>query len=97
MKITDFVKPGMMNRAHIEAAEKMLAPRESVLYAFTANCRTAHGASNRIIVLTGHRLLFVVGIVKPPQCDAFSLGDCIGIGDITGGLISKQDYVCDDQ
>lgn len=31
MKITDFVKPGMMNRAHIEAAEKMLAPRESVL------------------------------------------------------------------
>ena len=97
MKITDYVKPSMMNRSHIEAAEKMLAPRESVLYAFTANCRTSHGASNRIIVLTGHRLLFVVGIVKPPQCDAFSLGDCIGIGDITGGLISKQDYVCDDQ
>lgn len=97
MKITDFVKPGMMNRAHIEAAEKMLAPRESVLYAFTANCRTVHGTSNRIIVLTGHRLLFVMGIVKPPQCDSFSLGSCIGIGDITSGLIPKQDYVCDDE
>lgn len=97
MKITDYVKPSMMNRSHIEAAEKMLAPRESVLYSCTANCRTAHGVSNRIIVLTGHRLLFVTGIVNPPQCDAFSLSSCIGIGDITGGLIPKQDYVCDDQ
>lgn len=96
MKITDFVKPGMMNRAHIEAAEQMLATKESVLYAFNGNCRTANGVSNRLIVLTGHRLLFVAGIVKPPQCDAFSLGDCIGIGDISGGLVKKQDFVCGD-
>jgi len=96
MKITDFVKPGMMNKSHIEAAEQLLAARESVLYAFNGNCRTAHGASNRLIVLTGHRLLFVAGIVKPPQCDSFSLGDCIGIGNISGGLVKKQDYVCGD-
>lgn len=96
MRITDFVKPGMMNRSHIEAAEQMLSTKESVLYAFNGNCRTSHGASNRLIVLTGHRLLFVAGIVKPPQCDSFSLGDCIGIGDISGGLVKKQDYVCSD-
>lgn len=94
MRITDFVKPGMMNRAHIEAAEHLLAAKESVVYAFTGNCRTVHGASNRLIVLTGHRLLFVAGIVKPPQYDAFSLGDCVGLGDISGGLIKKQDIVC---
>lgn len=97
MKITDFVKPDMMNRVHIEAAEKMLAPRESVLYAFTANCRTVLGVSNRLIVLTASRLLFVDGIAAPPQCDDFSLGDCVGLGDITGGSTKAQDYVCGDR
>lgn len=97
MKITDFVKPGMMNRSHVEAAEKMLAPRESVLYAFTANCRTVLGASNRLIVLTASRLLFVDGIAAPPQCDEFSFGDCVGVGDIAGSSTKVQDYVCGDR
>lgn len=96
MRITDFVKPGMMNRAHIEAAEQLLAAKESVIYAFTGNCKTTHGASNRLIVLTGHRLLFVSGIVKPPQYDTFSLGSCVGMGDISGDLVKKQDYVCEE-
>ena len=97
MKITDFVRPDMMNRSHIEAAEEMLAPRESVLYAFTANCRTVLGASNRLIVLTASRLLFVDGIEAPPQCDDFSLGDCVGVGDIAGSSTKVQDYVCGDR
>lgn len=94
MRITDFVTPGIMSKAHIDAAERLIAPKEAILYAFIGNCKTAHGSSNRLIVLTRYRLLFIAGIEKPPQHDEFSLGSCIGVGDISGGLIKRQDYVC---
>lgn len=97
MTISDFVKSGPLSKGHIAAAEAVIAPKERVLDAFTANCRTAHGNNNRLVVLTSHRLIFVCGIVKPPQIDIFPLGECIGIGDIGGGLIKRQDYVCGEQ
>ena len=96
-KVSDFVKPGLFDRAHVNAAEELIRPQESPFYAKTFNCRrNGGGLATYIVVVTTHRVLFVCGSVKPPQHDSMFLGDCIGIGDISKGLINKMDIVCND-
>lgn len=92
MKITDFVKPGFLNKGHISAAEKLLHKGEEVCIAGTFNCRINGGKTdNRLLVVTSHRLLFVNGIVTPNAKEIFLFSDCVSIGEITGGLTKHID------
>lgn len=96
-KVSDFVKPGLFDRAHVTAAENLIHPQEEPFYAKTFTCRRNGGGSAvHIVVVTTHRVLIVCGSVKPPQHDSLFLEDCIGIGDISKGLINKMDIVCND-
>lgn len=96
MTIREAVKrsgtPVALSGASIDAAEKLLQKGEKVCHAIVSNCTSpATGRASGTLVVTTHRILFCTSTLGKVQSDASLFCDCVGVGDISGGLIRKMD------
>ena len=96
MTIREAVKrsgtPVALSGASVDAAEQLLQRGEKVCHAVVANCTTPDtGRASGAFVVTSHRLLFCTSALGKVRSDALFLRDCVGVGEISGGLIRKMD------
>lgn len=96
MTIRDAIKksgtPVALSGASIDAADALIRAGEKVCFAVIANCTSpGTGRASGTLAVTTHRILFCTSTIGKVKSDAFLLSDCIGVGDISKGLICKMD------
>ena len=69
-----------LHGAAIDAADQMIEKGEKVRHAVIADCNVADSRASGVLAVTTHRVLFCSGMVS----QQLLLGDCVGLGDITG-------------
>lgn len=79
-----------LSRASIDAADQLIKPGEKVVHAVAANCSVDNKRVNGALVVTTHRILFCSSTLGKVWSRHILLGDCVGLGDITGRLIGKM-------
>ncbi len=91
MTTTDAVKKSgthiSLARESVFAAQRLIQKGERVLHAVVGNCTVSnHSKACGTLVVTSHRIIFCTKSWHSQML----LGDCIGLGDITGKLINKM-------
>lgn len=81
--------PVALAGASIDAADQLLRPGEQVRHAVVANCDVDGSRVNGVLAVTSHRILFCSSTMGKVWSRHLLLGDCVGLGDITGKLICK--------